>query len=97
MLGCSFVSHYHIQLQYIICFVGSRRRAETPTPCGIELYYFPSNPGRLVEVLRALVGYRHDGKAFDARYEEAYHNSVLFQRFFRQACEKENAKDWSRE
>jgi hypothetical protein len=43
-----------------------------------------------VEVLlRALVGYRHDGMAFDARYEEAYHNGVLIQRFFRQAREKE--------
>ena len=37
-----------------------------------------------MQVLRALVGYRHDGSAFEARYEEVYHNNVLFQGIFRQ-------------
>jgi len=93
-VGLFVASHNNIQLHHIICFVGSRRGAEAPTPCGIGRYYFPFLPiwvGRLVEVLLgALVGYLHDGKAFafDARCEEVYHNSVFIQRVFRQECEK---------
>jgi hypothetical protein len=75
-----------------ICFVGSRppKGGDTMWDRSDNITYFPSNPGRLVEVLLgALVGYRRDGKAFDARYDEAYYYSALIQRFFRQVCEKE--------
>ena len=68
---CFFSTTIYSYIKYLFCCQensGSRRRAEIPR--GIELYYFPSNPGTLVEVLlRALVGYCHDGKAFDVRYE----------------------------
>ena len=83
MLGCSLLPTTIYNYIILSVFVGSRRRAETPTPCGNYLTYcFPSVPGRLVQVLRALVGYHHDGDAFEARYEEVYHNNVLFQGFF---------------
>jgi hypothetical protein len=86
--GLFVASHNNIQLHYIICFCWfSSKGGDTDTMWDRTISLtFPSNPGRLVEVLlRALVGYRHDGKkAFDAKYQEAYHNSVLIQEIFRQ-------------
>ena len=70
MLGCSLLYNYIILYVLLVLVEGRRHRHHV----GSELYYFSSNPGRLVEVLlRVLVGYLHDGKTFDA---EAYHNSV---------------------
>lgn len=60
--------HNNIQLHYVfvllVLFEGQRHHVGSDYNA-----YLPSNPGRLLVLLRVLVDYRHDGKAFDARYK----------------------------
>ena len=88
MLGCSLLPTTIYNYIILSVFVGSRRvegrRYRHHVGSDYLTSCFPSAPGRLVQVLRALVGYRHDGDTFEARYEEVYHKNVIFQGIFRQ-------------